>query len=375
LFGVRSKSNSELCILPVPMNYWITNRKRIEVDPPPKDAYMRTAYDFAREWLSGKEDFILYTSGSTGVPKPISVNRRQLLASVQMTYEALSLKRQLKALVCLNIRYIAGIMMLIRGLELDWELVIQEPSANPMESLEEELPLDFIAMVPLQLHTVLANFQTRKYLETCRMVLLGGAPVSVALEAEIKNLTLPVYQSYGMTETVSHVALRQLNGATPKPDYTMLRGIQFGTDHRGCLYLKGAVTQNQIVQTNDLVEITSENTFLWLGRIDSVINSGGIKIQLEKLDRLTEEVLMDIGSPTQFFNWYEPDEKLGQKLVLFIENNVPLLKADRLLNKLSERMSSFEVPKAVYFVDSMLRTPTDKIDKLTTAQAYFTSQQ
>ncbi len=353
------------------MNSWITHRDRILKEPIPTDPYYKSAYNFAKAWLRGQETFTITTSGSTGTPKEITLSRTQMIASARLTGQVLDLPSGTRALVCLNVNYIAGMMMLVRGLELDWQLTIVNPGSNPLLDVPKEATFDFVALVPMQLSAILQAERTHGRVEDLGKMLLGGAPVSELLLQEIQALKMPAYQSYGMTETVSHVALRRLNGDAPQEDYQVLPGVEFGIDVRDCLHLRGAVTNVELVQTNDLVEITSPNSFHWLGRADSVINSGGVKISLDKIDKVVGGILQEMEVATEYFCWHEPDEKLGQKLVLFLEGEGAVLNTKILLEKISDRVKRYETPKAVYFAKEFERTPTAKIDKITTALHYL----
>lgn len=349
---------------------WQTNARLIKTQQAPDDPYFRQAYDFMISWLSGTEKFVLHTSGSTGIPKEIIIGRKQLQSSALMTGAALRLGKETRALVCLNVNYIAGIMMLVRGMELEWELSITAPSSNPLAAFENP-DFDFVAMVPLQLSTSLSDQETKSKAGHLGKILLGGAPVPVSLQRQIDDLNVPVFQSYGMTETVSHIALKKLNLPEVEKDYTVLPGISFGVDDRGCIFIKGAVTNEEKVQTNDLVEITSETTFKWLGRADNVINSGGVKVVLDKIDEVIAEIFYDLRYFNPFFCWYEEDGKLGQKLILFIEENGNNLAVPTILKEIRNKVSAYETPKHVYFVEKFIKTPTDKIDKRKTAQAFL----
>lgn len=318
------------------------------------------------KWLEGTREFVLHTSGSTGMPKPVSITRRQLEASAAMTGKALSLGGGTRALVCLNVGYIAGLMMLVRGLELNWELTITEPTSNPISSLDA-VDFDFVSMVPMQLQAMLENSATDNQVSRLGKILLGGAPVNLALAERIKALNVPVFQSYGMTETVSHVALKALNGSAASDSYMFLPGIEFGTDERGCLFVSGAVTDHQKVQTNDLVEIQG-NAFKWIGRADNVINSGGVKIVLDQADQRIASVFHELGILNAFFCWWEADEKLGQKLVLVVENALHQEGAEKLAAEIRSRVSAYENPKHIYFAKAFVKTATDKIDKRATFQ-------
>ncbi|MCF2501762.1 AMP-binding protein [Dyadobacter sp. CY107] len=352
---------------------WNTSITAIKTQQRPEHPYFGKAYDFMQSWLNGQQTFTLQTSGSTGDPKPIEVQRRQLVSSAQMTGKALDLGKETRALVCLNVNYIAGLMMLVRGMELDWEMTIIEPSANPLLDVAENAVFDFAALVPLQLLAILDNSNTEDQVSRLGKILLGGAPVNVSLQRKIEALNIPVFQSYGMTETVSHIALRRLNGKNFSEDYHFLPNIDFGTDERGCLQISGPVTNGEIVQTNDLVEI-SGNTFKWIGRADNVINSGGVKIVLDKIDASVGEVFYDLKITNAFFNWSVPDEKLGQKLVLIIEGPASVLGADGIIPEIRKRLSAYETPKHVYFVQHFSKTTTDKVDKRRTVQQLLASQ-
>ncbi|CAG4998274.1 putative 2-succinylbenzoate--CoA ligase [Dyadobacter sp. CECT 9275] len=346
---------------------WQTSRETLLSQPPPENPYELKCYDFLKEWINGTEVITLFTSGSTGTPKPIDLYRNQLISSALMTGEALKLSAGSRALVCLNVNYIAGMMMLIRGMELGWELTITEPSANPLLHLNHALRFDFTSMVPMQLAACLHDTATREAVTRFDKILLGGAPVSPVLQHEISLLTNQVYHSYGMTETVSHVALKQLS-PMKEDDYNVLPGIRFGVDERGCLYISGAVTNSQIVQTNDLVEITSKNTFKWIGRADNIINSGGVKIVLDRIDEIVSDVFFRLNYTHVFFTWFEEDNLLGQKLILMVEARPDQMASEQVLVEIRKQVSAYETPKHVYFAEQFFRTATDKIDKRRTAQ-------
>ncbi|QRQ99921.1 AMP-binding protein [Dyadobacter sandarakinus] len=344
---------------------WTTSIHVIGEQPRPAHPYFAQAYDFMQKWRSGQQRFELQTSGSTGLPKKIIIRRSQLVASAAMTGTALGLGKGTKALVCLNTGYIAGLMMLVRGMELGWELMIVEPAGNPFEQVPDSSSFDFIAMVPMQLSTCLDNSLLQDHIQRTGKILLGGAPVSIALQSRVRTLSVPVYQSYGMTETVSHVALRRLNGAEAEDSYTFLPGIRFGTDERGCLFVEGDVTNNERVQTNDLVEI-SGNTFRWTGRADQVINSGGVKIVLDHIDNTLAQILEALAFHGPFFSWYVEDEKLGQKLVLVIEGQSDAALETAVYRAAADKLHAYEVPKHTYFTPRFSKTPTDKVDKRAT---------
>lgn len=349
------------------MNFWKTNRQNLLSQPPPAHPYFEKAYLFMKSWIEGKSSFSLTTSGSTGVPKVITIPRKRLEASARLTGSTLGIGAGTTALVCLNINFIAGVMMLVRGMELNWELTIVEPSSNPLLLLDE-IGFDFIAMAPMQLASIFSDEISTKKLATVGKVLLGGAPVSASLLKQIEKLNCEVYLSYGMTETVSHVALRRLNGVGASEEFRALDEVVLGKDSRGCLWVRGPMTEGEIIQTNDLVRLTASQSFFWLGRADSIINSGGVKIQLDKIDRITEQVLDELSYTSQFFSWYELDEKLGQKLILIFRTNEADFDVSKLSRVISERVSAYEVPKHVYFANEFELTASGKVDKIATCK-------
>ena len=325
----------------------------------PKTEYDQKVLDFCERWLSGQQEFILKTSGSTGEPKSIILTRFQLEASARLTGKTFKLKPNDKALVCLNVAYIAGIMMLVRGMVLGLELTVIEPNSNPLENLKNQ-DFDFAAFVPLQLQKILGNENHIKVLNKMKAIIVGGASVSEVLESAIQSLTVPVYSTYGMTETVSHIAIRRLNGANRSSNFSVLEGVKIGIDYRNCLNIIADASNNEMVQTNDIVEIISENTFKLIGRFDNIINSGGVKIQLEKVEKIFEEFIVD----KRFFAFGIDDSTLGQKLILVVETEY--LADEKTLLKAQESLSKYEIPKQIFTINSFSETPTGKIDKKAT---------
>ena len=326
--------------------------------PAPEHPYFLQAWEFCRLYASGHETFVLHTSGSTGVPKPITLTRSQMQASVRVTQRALDLQAGQHALVCLNVGYIAGMMMLVRGMELGMTMHVVEPSSQPFAFLPDNLAIDFAAVVPLQLQTMLDTPQD-EHLNSLKALIVGGAPIGDSLGAAIQRLRVPVWSTYGMTETVSHVALRRLNGKEVSESYWLLEGVDATTDERGCLRLYGAVTNQQWVQTNDVVEFLSPREFRIVGRADNIINSGGVKIQLEKVERAVEKTGLIV---SRFFAWSEDDERLGQKLILVVESEKES-DSELVRTALVSELSTYELPKKTYFVKKFVETPTGKVDK------------
>ncbi len=351
--------------------------------PTSQTPYEEDALVFCRAWLTGQSTFTLYTSGSTGTPKPIQLTRAQMRASAHLTGQTLGLQRGDAALVCLNIRYVAGIMMLVRGLELGLPMTIIEPSSNPLVPFN---PLTdrfaFTALVPLQLQTILESSNDKlPILNTMNAILVGGAATSPSLERSLQIITSPVYATYGMTETVSHIALRRLNGPHARDLFTALDGVTLGIDDRNCLHITSSATNFDRVQTNDVVDLMASHNggnaqFRLLGRADRVINSGGVKVQPEQIEQVIQNVLATIDSDldrppaTRLFVVGLPDERLGQRIVVFREK-LPINTGQwlRVQEAVREQLGPYAVPREVITVVQFSETPTGKVDhKATVAQ-------
>ncbi len=337
--------------------------------PIPTSEYEQKVIDFCQKWQSGQKEFTIKTSGSTGEPKPIQLTRNQMIASAKLTGKTFGLQTGDSALVCLNVEYIAGMMMLVRGMVLGLKLTIVEPSGNPIQNLEQN-DFDFFAFVPLQLENILNTDENITTLNKAKAIIVGGAAVNEVLQKKIQQLDVSIYSTYGMTETVSHIAIKRLNGANKEENFKVLEGVKIGIDDRNCLNIISESSNNEIVQTNDNVEIISENEFKLIGRFDNIINSGGVKIQLEKVEKLIEKEIQ-IFHPKRYFAYGIPDEKLGQKLVLVVETDVfeENLK-EMFLSNIKSILSKYEIPKEIFFVEKFWETPTGKVDKKATLRAF-----
>lgn len=329
-------------------------------------SYAQQSLSFCYAWLREQASFELQTSGSTGTPKSIRITRAQMQASAQATAHALRLKAGDKALVCLSTAYIAGKMMLVRGLEIGMPLIVIPPTSTPLQQIKEVI--DFTALVPLQLKAMLEAPDQRyiEQLNKMKAILVGGAAVDYGLEKLIREkLHAPVYSTYGMTETVSHIALRRINGPEYSDAYEILAGVEVKTDKRDCLAIRGAVSNHQWLQTNDIVEFSDERHFRWLGRADNVINTGGVKIYTEALESKLQEAMQTLGIARRFFLAGLPDERLGEKLCLFIEGKYSIDNTqEKQLNAWMEmHLHPYEIPKQIFYLPEFIYTPTGKIQR------------
>lgn len=370
---------------------WIDGRWRdeaaladgVEIDAASEQ--IRAAFDFGRAWLRGDDEFEVHTSGSTGAPKPIHLTRGQMEASARATGAALELVAGMTALVCLPVRYIAGRMMLVRGFVLGLNLVVVEPAADPLASLPADIAIDIASFVPLQMQTLLdialvaesdscfpddtaRAYHYRRRLDAMRAILVGGGPVSPTLEAQIRKLATPVYHTYGMTETATHVALRRLNGGEPSPVFVPLPGVETGADERGCLHLRGPMSAGAVIQTSDLVELQPDGAFVWVGRWDNVINSGGVKVHVESVEAVIEVLAAEqpaLGlARRRFFVAGLSDERLGQVVTLVVEGGALTEdQAAQLRWALSQALPRHHAPRRIVYLPRFAETPTGKIDR------------
>lgn len=352
----------------------------------PKDDFEASTFDFIKAWQSPQMQFELKTSGSTGKPKPITILRSQMQASADNTVNYLNLTGATHALICINTAYIGGMMMLVRGLAYDWSLYALSPSSNPFRTLQtqlgcsdeallahlEGLAFDFAALVPLQMQVLLEDeIDFRPVLNKMQALILGGGAVSPGLEEKINSLSVPVFNTYGMTETVSHIALRRLNDANKANYFEALPQVQLRQDTRGALAIKAPMTLDVWIQTNDLVEMVAENKFIWKGRVDNVINSGGIKLHPEQIEPQIEAVFEELGLKNAFFLDKMADAQLGEKLILLIEGKAfSEEQTSQLKELLSKKLKKYEIPKKIVYLRQFLRTDTEKIQRKVTLQHY-----
>ena len=312
--------------------------------------------EFVVDWSNTKDWVAARTSGSTGRPKNIKIKKEHILASAQRTLSFLGLKKGDSALLCMPNRFIGGKMMIARSIVGELDLHIAETTSNP--EIPEGKSIDFAAVVPMQLHNIVEDEDSAKHWQTVKKIIVGGGQVDPRLEEKLKDWPNEIYESFGMTETISHVALRRLNGKNSEA-FEVLDGIRITTDDRSCLVLESEVLPESPLVTNDIVELVDEGHFKWVGRADNMINSGGVKIIPEVIEKLAKPYLN-----TKFFFAGLPDEKLGQMVVLAIESQ-PLSEADEaeLLNDLKGQLHKYEMPKEVIYLDQFEETENGKLNR------------
>jgi O-succinylbenzoic acid--CoA ligase len=358
---------------------WINGRKVSMADivssrVEPLSEFETSTFEFIARWMSGEEVFKLTTSGSTGTPKEISVTRKQMVTSSQLTCTALSLHSDLNALVCLDTKFIAGKMMLVRCLETGMRIFAIDPCSNPLMRLPIDETMHFTAMVPLQVKTIIESSHPHIF-DQLSICIAGGANVSDELRSKLQKFTVNVYATYGMTETLSHVALQSLNGDSQSDFFQALPQIRLGVDDRQCLVINAPHFDQEIV-TNDIVDLKNDHEFRWLGRYDNVINSGGLKISPEHVEQKIGKIFTRLRIPNPFFVFALPDERLGQKAVLVVEEpTLTLATIDSIYDSMLLTFSPYEIPRQIFQSDHFLYTPTSKVkrqDTFSGARPVFT---
>lgn len=295
--------------------------------------------DFLLDWFDSKSFIEMQTSGTTGAPKTISVSKQAMVDSALATGDFFDLHPGNKALQCLPVKYVAGKMMLVRAMILGLDLEFVAPSSHPLQNTEFDF--DFVAMVPLQAQNSIQE------LKRVKKIIVGGAAVSKSLEKQLLKLPTEVYETYGMTETITHIAARKLGEKT----FTVLPNVTISYDDRNCLVIHAPRISPEVIVTNDIVELVNENQFIFLGRMDNIINSGGIKLIPEQIE---EKLASKINH--RFFIASKADNELGEKVVLVIEGE----KYD-IDDALYEGLDKYEKPKEVIFIPNFVETASGKV--------------
>lgn len=312
--------------------------------------------DFINEWNSSSTSIYTNTSGSTGKPKTIELRKEHMLASARATVSFLGLSVKQKALLVLSPQTIGGKMMIVRSILTGMELYIGDVTTNPLK--ETNHAFDFVAMVPMQLQRVLE--ETPEKLSSIQQLIIGGGPMSNSLIEAVQSSSTRIYHTFGMTETISHIALKSINHPQKKT-YELLPGVSIETDNDRLVINWPEIGVNQL-KTNDIVSIEN-NGFSWLGRADFVINSGGIKLHPEHIEAQLGQLLS-----SSFFSAGVPDALLGERHIICIEGApLKLQKSD-----FTPYLSKYETPKELIYIEQFQYTNSGKINRLETLKTIDT---
>jgi O-succinylbenzoic acid--CoA ligase len=301
--------------------------------------YEQAVGEFLLDWFDDKSYVDMYTSGTTGTPKKIRIGKEAMVQSAIATGDFFGLHPGNRVLHCLPTNFVAGKMMFVRSFILGLDMDFAAPSSNPLEHNDELY--DFAAMVPLQAKSSI------KKLTNIKKIIIGGVKINKPLELELEKLPVQIYETYGMTETITHIAAKKIG----EDAFSTLPNVTVSVNENQCLVVLAKNISGEKIVTNDIVKLVSDTQFVWLGRFDTVINSGGIKLIPEQI----EDKLATLISRRYFVNG-EPDDTLGERVVLYIEGET--MKLDE---SVFNALDKYEKPKEVVFIPKFKETATGKI--------------
>ena len=305
------------------------------------DDFERIAGEFLLEWFNANSFITATSSGTTGIPKKITIDKQAMVNSALATAEFFDLKAGNRVLHCMSTAYIAGKMMLVRSIILGFEMDFVTPSSNPLK--DNQRNYDFVAMVPMQVQNSISELYKVKKL------IVGGAKISETLLNQLLEVPTQVYETYGMTETITHIAVKKIG----EKSFSVLPNVTIVTDERGCLVIAAPRISDTNIVTNDVVELLNATQFLLLGRIDNVINSGGIKLFPEQIEAKLSNKIKE-----RFFVIGIPDALLGEQLLLVIEGVNQAIDST-----IFDHLHPFEKPKAIRFVPKFIETESGKVKR------------
>ncbi|PTS98063.1 O-succinylbenzoic acid--CoA ligase [Flavobacterium sp. HMWF030] len=303
------------------------------------DIYEQAIGEFLLDWFDDKEYIEMTTSGTTGLPKLVRLEKQAMIQSALATGDFFGLQPGDKALLCLPTQFIAGKMMLVRSLILGLDIDVVSPSTEPLALNKTQY--DFVAMVPLQVQNSIDK------LKNVKKLIIGGAKIDSALEEKLLPLKTEIYETYGMTETITHIAAKRVG----EKAFSVLPNVKIAKDDRDCLVIYVSSISDEPIVTNDLVELINENQFVFLGRIDNVVNSGGVKLIPEQIEaKLVDKI------SNRFFVTGVHDSVLGEKLILVIEGEKQDFAPD-----FFDVLGKYEKPKEIVFVPKFKENENGKL--------------
>ena len=312
--------------------------QNIEVIIKEGEEFQKDLGQFIFDWFNDLPYIEISTSGTTGKPKIIKIDKQAMVNSALATGNYFDLWPGNKVLHCLPIRFIAGKTMLVRAFILGLDVDFVKPNSRPLKN--NSTKYDFVAMVPLQVQNSIED------LSNVKKIIIGGAKISHKLEKQILKLPIVAYETYGMTETITHVAAKRVG----EKAFTVLPNVTISCDENKCLLINAPRISKKPIITNDIVNIINETQFEFLGRFDNVINSGGIKLMPELIETKLGKYIN-----SRFFVTGIPDKVLGEKLILVIEG-----KKQTLDESIFESLDKYERPKEVKFVEKFVETENGK---------------
>ena len=316
------------------------------------DSFASSLATFLEEWFDNSPTVTVHTSGSTGTPKLMRVEKRRMMNSACMTIAFLGLQPGDNTLLCMPLKYIAGKMVVVRALVGGLNLIPVTPCGHPLSSTGN--PLHFAAMTPMQAFNSLQTQEEAIRLQHVKQLIIGGGAINPSLEKALKDFPENVWSTYGMTETLSHIALRRLNGTSASAWYTPLQGVRLSLSTKGTLVIDAPAVAASTLVTNDLAELRPDGTFRILGRMDNTINTGGVKVQIEEVEEILRPYLS-----LPFLITSIPDPRLGERIVLLTEGSSD----DPSLQEACANLHPYKRPKEIVHVTHIPLTGTGKPDR------------
>lgn len=328
----------------------IVNMDMAQINEP----FLFDLFSFLKEWFADSPNIEVQTSGSTGVAKQMKVEKMRMMQSARLTCSFLGLKTGDTALLCMNLKYIGAKMLVVRALLSGLNLIPVEVCGNPMRTISRDI--HFAAMTPLQVFNSVRNEEERKKLKNICHLIIGGGSIDAHLSQELANFPHAVWSTYGMTETLSHIALRRINGSDASDWYIPLNNVVISLSEKQTLIIDAPLVASEKVVTNDIAEINTEGNFKILGRLDNVINSGGVKIQIEEVERILKSSIH-----SDFMITSVSDSKFGELVVLLVKGSD--LDKEELENICKELLPKYWIPKHIFLLDNVPLTETNKPDR------------
>lgn len=328
--------------------------------------WLSEVQEFIKNWTAGNTYFEQKTSGSTGSPQTISISRKQMEASAKATIAALAIPNKANVLHCINPAYIGGKMMLVRAFLGEWTVELIPPSTSFLAECTLK-HYHFAAFVPMQISALATSKMGLSFLNRIDQAIIGGAAVDNNLAYLLQQTACTCYSTYGMTETVSHIGLKQINREGASDFFKLIGDNEIRKDERDCLKVKGSVTEGRWIQTNDVIELV-KGGFIWLGRTDFVVNSGGVKIQIEATEAKLN-ALLNIKGEDQLLLWKAPDSTLGEILVAIVSSNELMSQVMDMEKVLKEQLPKYHFPRKWYINKTIYKTASGKLDRKRTYES------
>lgn len=308
---------------------------------------------FLEEWNNDSPTVGVQTSGSTGIPKQMQVEKERMRNSALLTCSFLGLHKGDTALLCMPLRYIAGKMVVVRSLVAGLKLIAVQPSGHPLQGMQQ--PPVFAAMTPMQVYNSLSVPQERECLRHIRHLIIGGGAIDKTLADRLRDFPHHVWSTYGMTETLSHIALRRLNGPEATEWYTPFPSVKVSLSPQNTLVIDAPMVNPQVLTTHDVAELDAQGRFRILGRTDNIINTGGIKVQIEEVeDRLRAGIEGDFAITSV------PDMRLGEAITLLYRSPQP---EEAIASFCTTVLPPYWRPRHIYRVAQIPHTETGKISR------------